>query len=242
MKITTSFSRGLLSAVAAVVLLSTIIVGCKKEQHEVGETEILNSLKSDKDFHTFIRSINQLVAVSTTSSVVLINESPESGSGVSKEVFLKDFEEAFSQNNVVAQKRIASTFGFQHSNDFLVLKNTIHTSLSNIVKRYNFKKVSEGSWRVLVKNFRFETTGREVDGIKSSYALDNCIEQFNDCMDEAKALYAVEAIACGGWGALGWTIIGGAFFVACEGSAYYHLKTMKKKCNSSYNGCIAPKQ
>ena len=47
----------------------------------------------------------------------------------------------------------------------------------------------------------------------------------------------VEQVACVAFGALGWTGVGAALFVACEVASNYHVATSKRRCVSAYKTC-----
>jgi hypothetical protein len=64
-----------------------------------------------------------------------------------------------------------------------------------------------------------------------------CQEIYKDCLDQATATYAVEQVGCVGFGALGWTIVGGALFVACEAAANYHLYINDRTCRTNLKYC-----
>ena len=66
---------------------------------------------------------------------------------------------------------------------------------------------------------------------------EECLEKYKDCIDGATATYAVEQVACVGAGALGWTIIGGALFVACEVASNYHLYINDRTCRTNLKYC-----
>ena len=73
---------------------------------------------------------------------------------------------------------------------------------------------------------------------KKTFMFDSgCQEIYKDCLDQATATYAVEQVGCVGFGALGWTIVGGALFVACEAAANYHLYINDRTCRTNLKYC-----
>ena len=64
-----------------------------------------------------------------------------------------------------------------------------------------------------------------------------CYETFKNCEDQATATYAMEQVGCVGFGALGWTVVGGVLFVACEAAANYHLYVNDRTCRTNFRYC-----
>jgi hypothetical protein len=156
---------------------------------------------------------------------------------IDEQNFIDLFKESIKKNNE-SKNKISNYMGFQNSINFWTIRTLLNSSISNLLKKYDFKKVSKLQWYELVKASKDYTSNQAQTKLKT-FMLNpnNCIEQYSDCVDDAKAQYAVEALGCAGWGALGWTVVGAVLFVGCEGLSYYHLKTMKRKCESSYKSC-----
>lgn len=226
-----------------IMLFSMILfVGCKKNFtntiHELSSEQIINEIKNDSNFYNYIATLNLLVNKTLPNfSKVSINENINSKDIIDEEKFIALFKESIENNNE-SKRKISNYMGFQNSIDFWNIRALLNSSLSNLLKKYDFKKVSKLQWYELV-NASKDYNSKQLQIKFKVFMLnpDTCIEQFKDCSDDANAQYAVETLACVGWGALGWTVVGGVLFVGCEGLSYYHLQTMNRKCVSSYKAC-----
>ena len=73
----------------------------------------------------------------------------------------------------------------------------------------------------------------------NSLRYDNagCMDIFSNCKNQASSVYALEQVNCVGFGVFGWTLIGGALFVACEAASNYHLYVSDRSCNINLKYC-----
>lgn len=228
--------------VVFIISIIAITFSCKKNSIEADKVlsseEILIKINNDPDFKNYILNLNLLVEKTfEVNSKDLVINTASSNNKMSEQRFLTLFKKSI-ENDFTAKNEISNFMGFNRPYQFWYIRTALNSSLSNLIKKYDFKKITRAQWYELVKGINRKNTSQSQSSSKSFMLNpDNCIEQYRDCVDDANAQYAVEALGCVGWGALGWTIVGGVLFVGCEGLSYYHLSTMKRKCESSYKSC-----
>jgi hypothetical protein len=217
----------------AIMTYSTFLIsGCLKTTNnkltELTSDQILNEIINDSNFSIYKANLN-LLATKSISNTLADN--------TDEQKFVKLFKESID-NNIDSKIKISTYLGFLNSNEFWNIRANLNSSLSNLIKKYDFKKISKSQWYNLIKSSNSLVLYQAQPKIKTFMLnTDNCIEQYRDCIDDSKAQYAVECLGCVGWGALGWTVVGSVLFVGCEGISYYHFTTMKRKCESSYKSC-----
>jgi hypothetical protein len=225
-------------------IFAIILFGCQKEKGIIGIEEdpeiIMNKIKGDENLENYINSIKSLQKrniltsnIASEFNVEIENQTANKSKELSQEEFQNLFIES-NKNNIVAKEKIATLFEFKNSEEFLNNRAIMINSLSNLSKKYNLNKLNVGNWYSLISN---NIENKNNSSSISKQAVANCLEQYQHCMDDALAVFAVEQVACVSAGALGWTLIGAAVFVACEGASHYHLYTSRRKCGSSYTGC-----
>ena len=105
--------------------------------------------------------------------------------------------------------------------------------------KYNLKKLSTTEMESLISNglANNNTFNISNDGVKTFNLNPGCYEMFKNCEDQATATYAMEQVGCVGLGVLGWTVVGGALFIACEATSYYHLYVNDRTCRTNLRYC-----
>ena len=126
--------------------------------------------------------------------------------------------------------------------DYSLFWKTRERILNNIVslnKKYNFKKLSTTEMQSLISNGLANKNSSNINsnGKTTFFMNPGCYETFKNCEDQATATYAMEQVGCVGFGALGWTIVGGVLFVACEAAANYHLYVNDRTCRTNFRYC-----
>lgn len=232
MKLKILNNRKLILGMSILSLLTFSILGCLKTTNkritEQTSDQILNEIINDSNFSIYKTNLNLLVSKSFGKTNI---------EDIDEQNFVRLFKES-AENNLDSKKKISNYLGFQNSNEFWTIRTKLNSSLSQLIRKYDFKKVSKNQWYTLFKKSN-KIALNQLQPIVKTFMLNpnNCIEQYKDCIDDANAQYSVEVLGCVGWGALGWTVVGGVLFVGCEGLSYYHLTTMKRKCESSYKSC-----
>jgi hypothetical protein len=209
-----------------------LILGCLKTANnkliELSSDQIVNEIINDSNFSIYNTNLNLLVSKSMQNKL---------DDNIDEQNFVKLFKESID-NNIDSKTKFSNYLGFLNLNEFWNIRANLNSSLSNLIRKYDFKKISKNQWYNLIKSSKSIPLFQSQPRIKTFMLNpDNCIEQYRDCIDDSKAQYAVECLGCVGWGALGWTVVGSVLFVGCEGLSYYHLTTMKRKCESSYKTC-----
>lgn len=234
--------ESLIVGVAIVCSCSLLFVGCKKtaasnKQFYTSE-QTINEIKNDTDFYNYIYNLDLLINRKSPPLSYEINTNKIINTDeMDEQKFISMFKESI-ENNSESKKTISNYMGFENINDFWKIRALLNLSLANLIKKYDLTIISKTQWYELFKGVNKTNQIQNSSNLKNfMMSPDNCIEQYKDCVDDANAQYAVEALGCAGWGALGWTVIGGVLFVGCEGLSYYHLTTMKRKCESSYKTC-----
>jgi hypothetical protein len=120
----------------------------------------------------------------------------------------------------------------------LEAKNRISNNVVLLNKKYGLNKLSTTELKGIISDGLANKNNTNSKG-KMTFMLDpnECLEKYKDCLDGATATYAVEQVGCVGLGAFGWTIIGGALFVACEAASNYHLYVNDRTCRTNFRYC-----
>jgi hypothetical protein len=148
------------------------------------------------------------------------------------------YNKAINENDIHSKKEISKIMGFSDYSLFWEARKRILNNIAFLNKNYGLNKLSTKELKSVIsaglanKN---STNGKA----KTTFMInpEECQEMFNNCMDQATAMYAVEQVTCVGAGALGWTIIGGALFVACEVASNYHLYINNRTCRTNLKYC-----
>ena len=116
--------------------------------------------------------------------------------------------------------------------------NTSTYNPENIIAIYKLNTLSTTELKGIISAGLANKNSTNSKG-KTTFMInpEECLEKYKDCIDGATATYAAEQVACVGFGALGWTIIGGALFVACEAASNYHLYINDRTCRTNLKYC-----
>jgi hypothetical protein len=230
MKILKPFKFDILASVAF-LFFSILLFGCEKENTIQTTKPVLNNsnILLDSAFKILLTDIQDIsVTVSNANSDKLLSQNE----------FELIYNKAINENDVHSKKEIAKIMGFSDYSLFWEARKRILNNIAFLNKNYGLNKLSTKELKSVIsaglanKN---STNGKA----KTTFMInpEECQEMFNNCMDQATAMYAVEQVTCVGAGALGWTIIGGALFVACEVASNYHLYINNRTCRTNLKYC-----
>jgi len=199
-----------------IVFFSILLFGCEKENAIQTTKPLLNNSDINKDstFKLFLSDIQEISAtVSNANSEKLLTQ----------DEFELIYNKAVNENDVNSKNEISKIMGFS---DYSLFWKTRDRILNNIVllnKKYNFKKLSTTEMESLISNGLANKNSSNINsnGKTTFFMNPGCYETFKNCEDQATATYAMEQVGCVGFGALGWTVVGGVLFVACEAAANY---------------------
>ena len=231
MKILKPFKFNILAPII-IVFFSILLFGCEKENTIQTTKPLLNNSDINKDstFKLFLSDIQEISAtVSNANSEKLLTQ----------DEFELIYNKAVNENDVNSKNEISKIMGFS---DYSLFWKTRDRILNNIVllnKKYNFKKLSTTEMESLISNGLANKNSSNINsnGKTTFFMNPGCYETFKNCEDQATATYAMEQVGCVGFGALGWTVIGGALFVACEAAANYHLYVNDRTCRTNFRYC-----
>jgi hypothetical protein len=216
-------------APVAFLFFSIILFGCEKENTiQTTKPFLKNSnILQDSAFKILLSDIQDIsVTVSNANSDKIL----------SKNEFESIYNKALNENDIHSKNEISKIMGFS---DYALFLETRKRILNNIVllnKKYSLNKLSMIELKSLMSS---GLTNKNSTNSKTTFMInpEECQEKYKDCLDGATATYAVEQVACVGLGALGWTIIGGALFVACEAVSNYHLYINDRTCRTNLKYC-----
>ena len=215
-----------------IVFFSILLFGCEKENTIQTTKPLLNNSDINKDstFKLFLSDIQEISAtVSNANSEKLLTQ----------DEFELIYNKAINENDINSKNEISKIMGFS---DYSLFWKTRERILNNIVllnNKYNFKKLSTTEMESLISNGLANKNSSNIDsnGKTTFFMNPGCYEAFRNCEDQATATYAMEQVGCVGFGALGWTVVGGVLFVACEAAANYHLYVNDRTCRTNFRYC-----
>ena len=215
-----------------IVFFSVLLFGCEKENAIQTTKPLLNNSDINKDstFKLFLSDIQEISAtVSNANSEKLLTQ----------DEFELIYNKAVNENDVNSKNEISKIMGFS---DYSLFWKTRQRILNNIVllnNKYNFKKLSTTEMESLISNGLANKNSSNINsnGKTTFFMNPGCYETFRNCEDQATATYAMEQVGCVGFGALGWTVVGGVLFVACEAAANYHLYVNDRTCRTNFRYC-----
>ena len=215
-----------------IVFFSILLFGCEKENTIQTTKPLLNNsdINQDSTFKLFLSDIQEISAtVSNANSEKLLTQ----------DEFELIYNKAINENDINSKNEISKIMGFS---DYSLFWKTRDRILNNIVllnKKYNLKKLSTTEIESLISNglANNNTFNISNDGVKTFNLNPGCYEMFKNCEDQATATYAMEQVGCVGLGVLGWTVVGGALFIACEATSYYHLYVNDRTCRTNFRYC-----
>jgi YHS domain-containing protein len=215
-----------------IVFFSILLFGCEKENAIQTTKPLLNNSDINKDstFKLFLSDIQEISAtVSNANSEKLLTQ----------DEFELIYNKAVNENDINSKNEISKIMGFS---DYSLFWKTRQRILNNIVllnNKYNFKKLSTTEMESLISNGLANKNSSNINsnGKTTFFMNPGCYETFRNCEDQATATYAMEQVGCVGFGALGWTVVGGVLFVACEAAANYHLYVNDRTCRTNFRYC-----
>ena len=215
-----------------IVFFSIFLFGCEKENAIQTSKPLLNNadINQDSNFKLFLSDIQEISAtVSNANSEKLLTQ----------DEFELTYNKAINENDINSKNEISKIMGFS---DYSLFWKTRERILNNIVllnKRYNLKKLSTTEMENLISNGLANKNSSNINsnGKTTFFMNPGCYEMFKNCEDQATAMYAMEQVGCVGLGVLGWTVVGGALFIACEATSYYHLYVNDRTCRTNFRYC-----
>ena len=215
-----------------IVFFSIFLFGCEKENVIQTTKPLLNNadINQDSNFKLFLSDIQEISAtVSNANSEKLLTQ----------DEFELIYNKAINENDINSKNEISKSMGFSDYSLFWKTRERILNNIVSLNKKYNFKKLSTTEMQSLISNGLANKNSSNINsnGKTTFFMNPGCYETFKNCEDQATATYAMEQVGCVGFGALGWTIVGGVLFVACEAAANYHLYVNDRTCRTNFRYC-----
>jgi len=214
------------------LFFSILLFACEKENTNQTTKPLLNNsnILQDSAFKLLLLDIQDIsVTVSNANSDKLLSQNE----------FESIYNKALNENDIYSKNEISKIMGFSDNLLFWDTRKRISNNIVFLNKKYNLKKLSTKEINSIFINGLENKNGfNNNSNGKVSYMLNpECFEMYKDCLDQATATYAVEQVGCVGFGALGWTVVGGALFVACEAASNYHLYVNDRACRTNLRSC-----
>jgi hypothetical protein len=230
MKILNWFKFNTLAPIA-LLFCSILLFGCEKE-NTIQTTNPLSNKSNILQDSTFNILLSDMQKINLTASNV------NSDKLLSQNEFELIYNKAINENDVQSKNEISKVMGFSDYSLFWEAKNRISNNIVLLNKKYGLNKLSTTELKgVISDGLANKNSNKNKSKMTFMFDPNECIEKYADCLDEAIAEYAVEQVACVGAGALGWTIIGGVMFVACEAASNYHLYVNNRSCRTNLKYC-----
>jgi YHS domain-containing protein len=215
-----------------IVFFSILLFGCEKENAIQTTKPLLNNSDINKDstFKLFLSDIQEISAtVSNANSEKLLTQ----------DEFELIYNKAVNENDINSKNEISKIMGFSDYSLFWKTRDRILNNIILLNNKYNFKKLSTTEMESLISNGLANKNSSNINsnGKTTFFMNPGCYETFKNCEDQATATYAMEQVGCVGFGALGWTVVGGVLFVACEAAANYHLYVNDRTCRTNFRYC-----
>ena len=213
------------------LFFSILLFGYEKENAIQTTKPLLNNsnILQDSVFKILLTDIQDIsVKVSNANSDKLLSQNE----------FELIYNKAINDNNIFSKNEISKIMGFSDYSLFLESRKRILNNVVLLNKKYKLNKLSTTELKGIISAGLANKNSTNSKG-KTTFMInpEECLEKYKDCIDGATATYAVEQVACVGFGALGWTIIGGALFVACEAASNYHLYINDRTCRTNLKYC-----
>ena len=230
MKILKPFKFNILAPITF-LFFSILLFGCEKENTIQTTKPLLNNsnILQDSAFKILVSDIQDVsVKVSNASSDKILSQNE----------FDLLYNKALNENDINSKYEIAKIMGFSDYSLFWEARKRILNNVVLLNKKYKLNKLSTTELKGIISAGLANKNSTNSKG-KTTFMInpEECLEKYKDCIDGATATYAVEQVACVGAGALGWTIIGGALFVACEAASNYHLYINDRTCRTNLKYC-----
>ena len=215
-----------------IVFFSILLSACEKENAIQTTKPLLNNsdINQDSTFKLFLSDIQEISAtVSNANSEKLLTQ----------DEFELIYNKAINENDINSKNEISKIMGFSDYSLFWKTRERILNNIVSLNKKYNFKKLSTTEMQSLISNGLANKNSSNINsnGKTTFFMNPGCYETFKNCEDQATATYAMEQVGCIGFGALGWTVVGGVLFVACEAAANYHLYVNDRTCRTNFRYC-----
>ena len=215
-----------------IVFFSILLSACEKENAIQTTKPLLNNsdINQDSTFKLFLSDIQEISAtVSNANSEKLLTQ----------DEFELIYNKAINENDINSKNEISKIMGFSDYSLFWKTRERILNNIVSLNKKYNFKKLSTTEMQSLISNGLANKNSSNINsnGKTTFFMNPGCYETFKNCEDQATATYAMEQVGCVGFGALGWTVVGGVLFVACEAAANYHLYVNDRTCRTNFRYC-----
>ena len=218
---------------ASITLLffSILLFGCEKENIIQTTKPLFNNsnILQDSAFKILVSDIQDIsVTVSNANSDKILSQNE----------FELIYNKALNENDINSKNEISNIMGFSDYSLFLEARKRILNNVVLLNKKYKLNKLSTTELKGIISAGLANKNSTNNKG-KTTFMInpEECLEKYKDCIDGATATYAAEQVACVGAGALGWTIIGGALFVACEAASNYHLYINDRTCRTNLKYC-----
>ncbi len=230
MKILKPFKFNILAPIAF-LFFSILLFGCEKENTIQTTKPLLNNsnILQDSAFKILVSDIQDIsVTVSNANSDKILSQNE----------FELIYNKALNENDINSKNEISKIMGFSDYSLFWEARKRILNNVVLLNKKYKLNKLSTTELKGIISAGLANKNSTNSNG-KTTFMInpEECLEKYKDCIDGATATYAAEQVACVGFGALGWTIIGGALFVACEAASNYHLYINDRTCRTNLKYC-----
>ncbi len=230
MKILKPFKFNILAPITF-LFFSILLFACEKENTIQTTKPLLNNsnILQDSAFKILVSDIQDVsVKVSNANSDKILSQNE----------FDLIYNKALNENDINSKNEIAKIMGFSDYSLFWEARKRILNNAVLLNKKYKLNKLSTTELKGLISAGLANKNSTNSNG-KTTFMInpEECLEKYKDCIDGATATYAAEQVACVGFGALGWTIIGGALFVACEAASNYHLYINDRTCRTNLKYC-----
>jgi hypothetical protein len=213
------------------LFISILLFGCEKDNTIQITKPLLNNanILQDSAFKILVSDIQDIsVTVSNANSDKLLSQNE----------FESIYNKALNENDIYSKNEISKIMGFSDYSLFWEARKRILNNVVLLNKKYKLNKLSTTELKGII-SAGLANKNSANSKAKTTFMInpEECQEMFNNCMDQATAMYALEQVTCVGAGALGWTIIGGALFVACEAASNYHLYINNRTCRTNLKYC-----
>ena len=230
MKILKPFKFNILAPITF-LFFSILLFACEKENTIQTTKPLLNNsnILQDSAFKILVSDIQDIsVTVSNANSDKILSQNE----------FELIYNKALNENDINSKNEIAKIMGFSDYSLFWEARKRILNNAVLLNKKYKLNKLSTTELKGIISAGLANKNSTNNKG-KTTFMInpEECLEKYKDCIDGATATYAAEQVACVGFGALGWTIIGGALFVACEAASNYHLYINDRTCRTNLKYC-----
>jgi hypothetical protein len=230
MKILKPFKLNILAPITF-LFFSIFLFGCEKENTIQTTKPFLNNsnILQDSAFKILVSDIQDIsVTVSNANSDKILSQNE----------FELIYNKALNENDINSKNEISKIMGFSDYSLFWEARKRILNNVILLNKKYKLNTLSTTELKGIISAGLANKNSTNSKG-KTTFMInpEECLEKYKDCIDGATATYAAEQVACVGFGALGWTIIGGALFVACEAASNYHLYINDRTCRTNLKYC-----